>query len=312
MLKFLLQLFGEGGDGGDGSTSAPEGTAAESSGEEIPAFIPEKARDTYKKAMEIQKAKQQVSVPETEPEKSEPSAPSHVAYTDLIKSDEYKEEHKAYMDKTIGDRLKKYKGMEEKSNQMQEVLSVVAQKYNLDPNAEDYLDKLTEAVNADDAYVENYAIEHDLSNEEARKQIDMRRRLDNFERDKALREEQAQRDYRTQRLIQAAEEVKAVYPQFDLETEMKNEKFVNLCRATGEDVMAAYEVCHREELKALQTQAIAQKAQQQIAASVASNASRPIENGLSSQAPTIVSQDFSNMSLQQIREFAAQQRQKAR
>ena len=93
---------------------------------------------------------------------------------------------------------------------------------------------------------------------------------------------------------------------------MANERFVTLCRATNEDVMAAYEVVHRDELKAMQSQALAQRAQQQIANSVASNASRPIENGLTSQASAIVSTDFSRMNLAQIRAFAEEQRRKQR
>lgn len=313
MLKYLnLQLFAEGGDGaGDaGGTSADGGSRAEASGDEIPAFIPEKARGVYKKAMEIEKAKKDIPKPETEPVTETKDA--HIAYTDLIKSDEYKEEHKAYMDKTIADRLKKYKDIEKTDKRMKDVLSVVAQKYNLDPNSDDYLDKLTEAVNSDDAYVENYAMEHDLSNDEARRQIDMQRRLDGFEREKAMREEQEARDFRTRRLFDNAEKCKAIYPGFDLETEMRNERFVTLCQATNEDVIAAYEVIHRDELKALQSQALAQRAQQQIANSVASNASRPIENGLSNQASAVVSTDFSRMNLAQIRAFAEEQRRKQR
>ena len=313
MLKYFnLQLFADGGGGegaADGGTTSPS-AGAETPGEEIPAFIPEKARGVYKKAMEVEKAKKNTSAPETEPVKETKEA--HIAYTDLIKSDEYKEEHKAYMDKTISERLKKYKDIEKTDERMKAVLGVVAQKYNLDPNSDDYLDKLTDAVNADDAYVENYAMEHDLSNEEARRQIDMQRRLDGFEREKAMREEQEAADFRTRRLFANAEKVKAIYPNFDLETEMANERFVTLCRATNEDVMAAYEVVHRDELKAMQSQALAQRAQQQIANSVASNASRPIENGLTSQASAIVSTDFSRMNLAQIRAFAEEQRRKQR
>lgn len=313
MLKYFnLQLFaeGDGGDSGAGSTGeSAVGSSNEAKGEEIPAFIPEKAKGMWKKAMEAEKAK--TPAKETAPaEESKPpiqeDAPKHIPFKDLIKSDEYKEEHKAYMDKTLSDRLKRYKGMEENNTKMSQVLSVVAQKYNLDPNSDDYLDKLTEAVNKDDAFVEDYAIEHNLSNEEARKQIDMRRKLDNYEADRIRREEEAARNERTQRLFMAAEKVKAVYPNFDLDTEMQNERFVRLCQATNEDVMAAYEVCHRDELKALQAQAFAQRATQQVANSVASNASRPIENGLSNRSAAVVQTDYRGMNLEQIRAKAAE------
>ena len=321
MLKeFDIQLFGEGG--GEGSSSAEGSGSTESAvvdnaaGEEIPAFIPEKAKDIYRKARNAELEKQKNSKP-TAAEVHEESKPpihesSHIPFEDLIKSDEYKEEHKAYMDKTISSRLKKYKDIEAKDSKMSQVLSVVAQKYNLDPSAEDYLDKLTEAVNADDAYVENYAIEHNLSNDEARKQIDMQRRLDTYEAEKKAREEAEEKNARTRRLVEAAERAKAVYPEFDLEREMQNERFVRLCQATNEDVLAAYQVVHHDELMQRQGLAISQRASQQIANAVASNSKRPVENGLSSQASAIVQQDFRHMNLQQIRAYADEQRRARR
>ena len=103
----------------------------------------------------------------------------------------------------------------------------------------------------------------------------------------------------------AAEQVKNKYPNFDLETELKNPKFVTLCQATNEDVMAAYEVCHNDEIIAMRTQAIAQQVQQKVAQSVATNASRPQENGLSGQqASTVVSPNFKEMSKEQLMAYA--------
>lgn len=318
MLRlFNLQLFAE-GEGADSSAESTGesavGSSIEAKGEETPAFIPEKAKEMWKKAKENEKAKAKVSAEPTPTEEPKPpvqeDAPKHIPFKDLIKSEEYKEEHRAYMDKTISDRLKKYKGIEESNTKMSQVLQVVAQKYNLDPNSEDYLDKLASAVNKDDAFVEDYAIEHNLSNEEARKQIEMRRKLDNYEADRIRREEEAETNRRTQRLFMAAEKVKAVYPNFDLDAEMQNERFVRLCQATNEDVMAAYEIIHRDEIKALQAQAMAQRATQQVANSVASNASRPIENGLSNRSAAVVQTNYRGMTLEQIRAQAAEFRRR--
>lgn len=311
MLKYFnLQLFGEGG--GEGSSSAEGSGSTESSvvnndgatGEEIPAFIPEKAKDIYRKAMKNSKPKEEV--------KAEPKPPtqesSHIPFEDLIKSDEYKEEHKAYMDKTIQSRLKKYKDIEARDSEMSQILSVVAQKYNIDPSSDDYLTKLTEAVNKDDSYIEEYAIEHNISNEEARQRINMQKKLDSYEAEKRQREEEEARNYRTQRLFESAARTKAVYPDFDLDKEMQNEQFVRLCQATMEDTLAAYRTIHHNELMQKQGLAISQRASQQIANAVASNSNRPTENGLSSQASAVVKTDFRNMSLAQIRAYADEQR----
>ena len=313
MLKYFnLQLFGEGGEGSssaDGSGSTESAVVNnDGAGEEIPAFIPEKAKDIYRKAMKNSKPKVEVK------EESKPpiQESSHIPYEDLIKSDEYKEEHKAWMDKTIQKRFKKYDGLEEKDAKMSQIISTVAQKYNLDSNADDFLDKLTEAVNADDAYVEEYAIEHNISNEEARERINMQKKLDSYEAEKKAREEEEARNYRTQRLFESAARTKAVYPEFDLDKEMQNEKFVNLCRSMHEDTLNAYRVIHYDELLQKQGLAISQRASQQIANAVQSKSNRPIENGLSSQAAAVVQTDFRNMNLAQIRAYADEQRRARR
>ena len=141
MLKKLLlnlQLFAEGGDGGDGGSAAPTGdNGIENSGEKIPASIPEKAKKYYQKAMEKTNANKPKSAPiDSDPVQStnEPTTTTEkIPYADLIKSDDYKEEHKAYMDKTISDRLKKYKGIEETSGKQKAILDVVASKYGVNP-----------------------------------------------------------------------------------------------------------------------------------------------------------------------------------
>jgi hypothetical protein len=52
------------------------------------------------------------------------------------------------------------------------------------------------------------------------------------------------------------------------------------------------------------------KVQAQTAQAVASNKTRPIESGLSSSAPSVVQNNFSNMNLQQLRQYAEEQRRK--
>lgn len=285
-----LQLFGEGGDGG----ATGEGEA--SSGENIPASIPEKAQGIYRKAM----AKSKPQAP-TQPKPEEPEAAAHVSYADLIKSDEYKEEHKAYMDKTISDRLKKYKGIEEANGKMSNALNTVAMKYGLDPTSESFLDDLTTRINEDDSYIEDYAMDHNLSNEEARKSIEMQRKIEAYEAEKRQSEMMARQQEEINLLLASAERTKAVYPNFDLDFEMQNEQFRNLCAVTHGDTLAAYRTIHHDELMRAQGLATAQIATQQIANSVAANKARPIENGLSSQASSITTTDYSKMNLQQIR-----------
>ena len=325
MLKKLwlnLQLFGEGGDGGDGGSAVSTGgNEIDTSGEKIPASIPEKAKKYYQKAMEKTSANTAVSTPlASEPVQptNEPKATTEkIPYADLIKSDDYKEEHKAYMDKTIGDRLKKYKGIEEISGKQKAILDIVASKYGVNPDDENFLEVLQQKIDTDDSYVENYAMEHDMTNDEARRILDMERKVARIEAEKkAIEDERAemarQEEMRRQIMLlrQNAEKTKSQFPQFDLDTEMQDERFRKLCAVNNGDTTAAYMACHWNEILPATVQMASRQIQAQTAQAVASNKARPIENGLSSSAPSVVEQDFSKMNLKQLRQFAEEQRRK--
>ena len=325
MLKKLwlnLQLFGEGGDGGDGSSAVSAGdNAIDTSGEKIPASIPEKAKKYYQKAMEKTSANSAVSTPlASEPVQptNEPKATTEkLPYAELIKSDDYKEEHKAYMDKTIGDRLKKYKGIEEISGKQKAILDIVASKYGVNPDDENFLEVLQQKIDTDDSYVENYAMEHDISNEEARRILTMERKVARMDAEKAAIEaekaEIAKQEQMRQQIMllrQNAEKTKSQFPQFDLDTEMQDERFRKLCAVNNGDTTAAYMACHWNEILPATVQMASRQIQAQTAQAVASNKARPIENGLSSSAPSVVEQDFSKMNLKELRRFADEQRRK--
>lgn len=325
MLKKLwlnLQLFGEGGDGGDGGSAVSAGdNGIDTSGEKIPASIPEKAKKYYQKAMEKTSANSAVSTPlASEPVQptNEPKATTEkIPYADLIKSDDYKEEHKAYMDKTIGDRLKKYKGIEEISGKQKAILDIVASKYGVNPDDENFLEVLQQKIDTDDSYVENYAMEHDMSNEEARRILTMERKVARMDAEKAAIEaekaEIAKQEQMRQQIMllrQNAEKTKSQFPQFDLDTEMQDERFRKLCAVNNGDTTAAYMACHWNEILPATVQMASRQIQAQTAQAVASNKARPIENGLSSSAPSVVEQDFSKMNLKELRRFADEQRRK--
>ena len=307
-LWLNLQLFGEGGDGGDGGSADSVGeNSVDNSGENIPAFIPERAKKNYQKALEKTKS---MNASDKAQNTNESNATEKPSYADLIKSDDYKEEHKAYMDKTIGDRLKKYKGMEESLGKHKELLDIVASKYGVNPEDENYLQVLQQKIDEDDSYYENYAMEHDMSTEEARRIVTMERKVAQIDAQKAEQEKQEQMRQHIMLLRQNAEKTKAQFPDFDLETEMQDEKFRRLCAANNGDTTAAFMACHWNEILTNTVQRASQRIQSQTAQAVASNKARPIENGLSSSAPSVVQNDFRNMNLQQLRQYAEEQRRK--
>lgn len=321
MLKELLlnlQLFGDGGgDGGDGgsaSASVGEAVGGTQSGEnKIPASIPEKAKKYYQKAMEKTTGSTTGETTKTSDmaqPTNEQSTTEKLSYADMIKSDEYKEDHKAYMEKTLGERLKKYKGIEENLGKHKAILDTVALKYGVNPDDENFLESLTAKIEADDSYYENYAMEHDIDTAEARRIVTMERKAAQYDAEREAQAKQEQMRQQIMVLRQNAEKTKSQFPQFDLDTEMQDERFRRLCAANNGDTTAAYMACHWNEILPATVQMASQKIQAQTAQAVASNKARPIENGLSSTAPSVVQQDFRNMNLQDIRKYAEEQRRK--
>lgn len=307
-IRFNLQFFGEGGDGASAGEGA-EGGMEEAMDAEL-ARIPQRARETYKRARAKTMPTQPTEVPE-QPTPAEEEPKAHVSYHDLIKSDEYKEEHKAYMDKTISERLKKYKGIEESNKKMSDALTKVATKYGIDASSDTFLDDLVGRIDKDDSYYEDYAMEHDISVDDAKEILSLKNEVAKNkaeEKRRAEAEAEFQREQQMQAEIDAlrrnAEQTKSIYPSFNLEAEMQDEKFRVLCAATHGDTLAAYRAVHHNELMNAQSQAITLQAQQQVANTVNANKARPIENGLSSQAATVTETNWKNASLADIRKQA--------
>lgn len=311
-MKFDLRLlrFGEGsGDGGSGSATGEATPGGENSGVEIPASIPERGRKLFAEVMKQNSApaKEQKAAAPAEESAKESSRPT---YDELIKSDEYKEAHKEYMERTISDRFKRYKGLEDKLKASESLLATIGAKYGLDSEDKDYLTKLTEAIEQDDSYYEKYADEHDMTPAEARKIVTLERKLKESEEQlTAAREEEARQAQF--RVVQAnAERTKARYPAFDFATELQNPTFVHIMSATNGDTTAAYVATHHGEIMRGVAANVAQQAQIASTNAIAAGVKRPVENGVSGAAPTDVSINFNKMSLAELRAYADAQRNK--
>lgn len=311
IYKYCLQLFADGGDG-----AAGDGAEGNETGESLPNRIPERGRKIYEKALERKRSSSDARSNESDSQipssDTEEDKPKRLSYADMIKSDEYKDEHKAYMDKTIGDRLKKYKGIEAENETMRSALGIVANKYGLDATSEDFLSTLQQKINDDSSFYEDYAMEHNISTDDAREILTLKHKVAMQEQERKRAEEESRNAEFFNALRKRAEATKEVYPEFNLEIELQNPRFVRLLGATEGDTTAAYRTVHYDELAKRAGLQAKQTAQMQAANTVASNMQRPIENGLSSQASSTISVNWKGANLQQIRQFAEEQRRARR
>ena len=270
-----LQLFAEGAGGGDGGTGSDGAMGATGTAATSQTSITDADGNT---ATNIDR--------EAEFEK-------------LIKG-EYKDLYDARMQDTVKNRLKGQKETVDKYNALTPTLEMLAKKYGVDASD---IDALNKAIEEDDAYYEEEALEKGISVEQLKEFKKMEK--ENAEL-KKLRDEQNAKDAAEKKVagwMEESKQVKAIYPQFDLRSEMQNPKFIDLLRVPGVDVRTAYELTHKDEIIAGAMQFTAKTVEKKIADKIAANGARPTENGLNSQSASLTKSNVSQLSNAEIDEL---------
>ena len=334
---FWLQLFGgegggagagtgaSGGEGGEGGTvsGVTDGVVAEHQrllelgvpeeklrkrAKRASAKLPEGAVRTAPKATE--QAQEQVATAEDHPteEKTETPTSTRMSWEEIMADPEYNKE----MQKTVQSRLKNAKAAEEVLAKMKPALEVLARKHGQDPANPDY-EALSKAINDDDAYYEDLALEKGVTLETAK-------RIDQQEREDARKKREEQRNLEQQKLRnhfdkleQQGEALKKVFPSFDLRKELQNPVFARMTSPNvGVSVEDAYHAVHRKEIMSAGMQVAAQQTAQKMSNAIQAGSRRPVENGTSGQSASVTTFDYSKASKaqrdalkQQIRAAAA-------
>lgn len=212
------------------------------------------------------------------------------AFEALI-ANEYKDVYTEKFQNAFNRRFKETKTLEEHLNRQKPIMDILAQRYSV---ADGDTEAVLQALENDTAFWEEVAQAEGMT-------VDQYKAVKKLEREcQALRTAQERRFGEEQALKQIrqwsseAEQLKEVYPTFDLQAETTNRDFLGLLKA-GLSVKNAYELIHMEEIKADAARAAAQTAGQQMAARVREKAARPKENGISSQGAVIVKNDVGNL-----------------
>ena len=204
------------------------------------------------------------------------------------------------MQDTIQKRLKGTKETVEKYNALAPTLEMMAKKYGVDVGDTEALNK---AIEEDDSYYEEEALEKGLTVQQLKEIRKMER--ENADLKRKMQEQQSQENanklYAT--WMTQAEEAKKVYPSFDLRAEMQNPKFVDLLRSNV-DAKTAYEVLHKDEIIPAAMQFTAKTVESKIAKKIAAQGARPVENGMSSGSPAVVKSDVSQLTKMDIAEIS--------
>lgn len=289
MKNFLfpmnLQLFAEGGAAaGDGGAGEGTGVTAQA------AAVQNKGAKSNPLANVVygkqpQESAPAAEVPKEEP-KQEPAVDRHAEFEAMIKGD-YKEAYDKRMQETIQKRLKGAKETEEKLTAMNPLLDILSARYGVEASDTAGLIK---ALEGDDAFFEQAAIEHNMEAKQYRNLMKLqsenaRLRAENAEK---IKQEQIQKQYAIWE--QQAEQARNLYPNLDMNVETQNPQFRQLLFA-GVDVGTAYLAIHKDDVLAGAMQHTAKTVEQKLANKIAAGNSRPPENGASGQSAAIIKTD---------------------
>ena len=180
----------------------------------------------------------------------------------------------------------------EKYEALAPTLEILAKKYGVDASDVKALNK---AIEEDDSYFEEEALEKGITVEQLKEIRKMERENADLKRqmEEQNRKENANKIYA--QWMEQAEQAKTVYPSFDLRAEMQNPQFVNLLRS-GIDAKTAFEVIHKDEIIPAAMQYTAKTVEQKLTNKIIANGARPAENGNNSQSATVVKSDVSQLS----------------
>ena len=294
--RLNLQFFADGAPAGDGGGegAATAGANVAVAGQTaktledlgVPAAAAEKYRarkgKTAKVATEPATATAADPARQSVPAEAKPQENTgKPSFQELLKDEEYNREVQNIVNNRISQHKRTHGEAQAKLDAVAPMFEVLGRKYGIDASDLSKLDfaALNKAVTEDTSYYRDRAAELGTDAKTAM-------RIDTLERAEAQRKRQEQESIREQairthyeKLQRESAELKTLYPEFDLETEMQNNEFVKLT-APGVDVPLkfAYRAIHGEEIARREAEAIARNVAQATANSIQSG-QRPQENG---------------------------------
>ena len=306
-----LQLFaGEGAGDGGGEGAATGDTAADAGQQRLLELgVPkEKLRKNraYQAPAKAERA-QDGAKAETAPDRQSPAAtdnpteepqtetPARMSWEEIMADPEYNKQ----MQSVVQSRLKSAKTAEDTLAKLTPALEVLARKFGQDPANMDY-EALAQAINDDDDYYEDKALQMGVSIETAKKMDQQERDTARQQREQARTLEQQKFQNHIQKLEQQGEAMKKTFPNFDLRKELQNPAFARMTSPNvGISVEDAYYAVHRNEIQTAAMQATAQQTAKKISNSIQSGSRRPDENGTTGQAPSVTTFDYRTASREQ-------------
>ena len=279
LIKMNLQRFADGGDGGAaGAVGSDNGSSVGVA--EIGAVATHNgSKDDSLDSVIYGK---QPEVPENNQNSVNTITPEQrkAEFEKLIKG-EYKEEFQKRTQGIINDRFKETKGLQEQLKSYEELVATLSDRYGVD--AKD-VKGLTQAINDDEKYLRDEAIEKGLTVQQLKEIKSLQRENEAFRKAQETAEAQAKADQTLAKWMEDAEALKTKYglEGFDLNIEAQNPDFVRLLE-NGVSVESAYMAMHFDDMLGGAMAHTAAQVRTGMANSIGQRASRVSENGVSAK-----------------------------
>ena len=221
------------------------------------------------------------------------------AFNDMINGD-FRDLFDARMQKAIKERVGEVKQLQQQLQQQNDVIGLVAKKYGI---STDKMGDIREALESDDVFWEEAAADQGMTVDSYKKMVKLEAENEALHKAREEAERKNQKDAVFQKWDREAEELKRMYPQFDLQSEIQDKRFLDLMGA-GIDMRTIYETLHHDEILPALMQQTAKAATKQQAAAVRSGQMRPAENGMSSRPAAQTVKDPANMTKEERQEYA--------
>ena len=200
----------------------------------------------------------------------------------------------------VQSRLKEEAGASEKLNAIAPLLQDIARERGVDIDLSNIgqvdVNTLTRALKQDNSFFEGKAAELGVTPDVARQIVGLQEFQEDTLRQQEEAAQRAEFEAHIGTLMQQAEELRQIIPDFDLDREFQNERFVQLTSPqAGLSVREAYFALHHDEMQAAGMAAATRKAQEKIANSVRANRMRPQESGAGLQPAEPPRQSYRKM-----------------
>lgn len=208
-----------------------------------------------------------------------------LSFDELIASNpEYKKALGSHVQDAIAKRFRNQQDLQSQLDSINPILGLLSERYGVALNRDGSVNiaELNEKILDDDSAYEEEAFKRGMTVADLKhmKQLEYQNANLNRAAEARRRDDETRAAYDA--LLEQGEELKAIYPDFDLGVEMQNPDFGRLV-AVDVPVKDAYELIHKDEILAGGMQYAVQETQRKISNSIRSGF-RPAENGTGGQS----------------------------